>query len=68
MPLVGFDPAIPASGQLQAHALDHVVTGISEVFNTRKKIFKIMAGVQLQKLFSQFTIRLLASECVLSLL
>jgi len=29
MPLAGFEPAIPASEQQQAHALDHAATGIS---------------------------------------
>jgi len=31
MPLVGFEPAIPASEQPQTHALDHVATGIGYI-------------------------------------
>jgi hypothetical protein len=31
MPLVGFEPTIPASEQPQTHALDHAATGIGQV-------------------------------------
>jgi hypothetical protein len=35
MPLVGFEPAIPAINQLQAQALDRLATGIGDCLLSR---------------------------------